>query len=61
MLFLRALVLLMLGAGLVCFAAYAVTGKLPYRSRGIRIVKWTVVVGLVFFAVLFIERVANWP
>ncbi|HEX7437296.1 MAG TPA: hypothetical protein VF308_11335 [Caldimonas sp.] len=58
MLFFRALVVLMLGAGVACFAIYAVTGSMRYRSLGIRIVKWTVLAGLVFFGVLILERVA---
>lgn len=61
MLLLRALVLLMLGAGLVCFGCYAVTGELRYRALGLRLVKWTIVAGLVFFAVLLIERLLPMP
>ena len=56
MLLLRALVLLMLGVGVACFAVYAVTGSLQYRRVGLRVVKWTIVAGLVFFAVLIVER-----
>lgn len=59
MLFLRTVVLLMLGAGVACFGIYAVTGSMQYRRFGTRIVKWTIVAGLVFFAVLFVERVAK--
>ena len=58
MIFLRTLVLVMLGAGVACFAAYAFTGGARWRALGIRIVKWTLVAALVFFAVLFVERVA---
>jgi hypothetical protein len=58
MILLRTLVLLMLGAGLVCFVAYALTGRAQYRALGLRVVKWTIVAGLVFFAVLIVERVA---
>ena len=57
MLFLRAVVLLLLVTGVACFAVYAVTGSLQYRRVGIRLVKWTIVAGLVFFGVLFIDRV----
>ncbi|MDQ6681291.1 MAG: hypothetical protein M3Y67_10075 [Pseudomonadota bacterium] len=57
MLFLRTVVLLMLGASLVCFVVYATTGKAQYRALGTRLVKWTVVAGLVFFGVLIFERV----
>ena len=58
MVFLRAVVLLMLGAGVVCFGLYAGTGEAKYRALGVRIVKWTLVAALFFFAVLFVERVA---
>jgi hypothetical protein len=34
------------------------TGQVRYRSWGIRIVKWTLVAGLGFFAVLILERMA---
>ncbi|MEO7010191.1 MAG: hypothetical protein ABI156_13665 [Caldimonas sp.] len=57
MLLLRSVVLLLLGASLVCFVAYATTGRLQYRVLGIRVVKWTIVAGLVFFGVLILERV----
>jgi len=59
MLLLRAVVLLLLGAGVVCFLAYATTGNLRWRALGTRLVTWTIVAGLVFFAVLFFERVAG--
>ena len=58
MIFLRTLVLLMLGAGVVRFGAYAVTSDAKYRALGLRIVRWTLVAAFVFFAVLFFERVA---
>ena len=60
MLFFRAVVLLMLFLGVACFAVYAVTGSLQYRRVGVRLVKWTVVAGLVFFAVLIVERLTRW-
>jgi predicted Abi (CAAX) family protease len=59
MLFFRAALLLMLFLGVACFAVYAVTGSLQYRRVGVRLVKWTVVAGLVFFAVLIVERLAR--
>ncbi|TMH12628.1 MAG: hypothetical protein E6H58_20580 [Betaproteobacteria bacterium] len=52
----RALVLLLLIAGVVCFAIYVGTGQQRYRALGIRIVKWTLIAALGFFAVLLIER-----
>jgi hypothetical protein len=54
----RALVFLLLVAGLLCFAMYVGTGQLRWRQLGIRIVKWTVVAGLGFFGVLLLERLA---
>ena len=45
-------------AGLVCFALYIATGEQRYRRLGILLVKWTVIAGLGFFAVLILERVA---
>ena len=58
MLLFRWIVLLLLVAGLLCFAMYIGTGQLRYRVLGIRIVKWTVVAALGFFAVLILERMA---
>jgi hypothetical protein len=56
--FFRALVFLLLVAGLLCFAMYVGTGQAKWRHLGIRIVKWTVVAGLGFFAVLLLEQLA---
>lgn len=47
---------LLLVSGLLCFAAYVATGNVVWRRRGIVIVKWTVIAGLGFFAVLILER-----
>ncbi len=55
--FFRWLLLLALLGAIVCFALYAWTGEMRYRVLGVRIFKWTVVAGLVFFAVLIFERV----
>ena len=49
--------LLLLG-GLLCFAAYIATGQAVWRRRGLVVVKWTVLAGLGFFAVLILERLA---
>jgi hypothetical protein len=49
---------LLLVAGVLCFAMYAGTGQARWRAYGLRIVKWTVVAGLGFFAVLLLERLA---
>ena len=58
MLIFRWIVLLLLVAGLVCLALYVGTGQKRFRVLGIRIVKWTVIAGLGFFAVLILERLA---
>ena len=58
MLLFRWIVLLLLIAGLLCFAMYIGTGQTPWRTRGLTVVKWAVVAGLGFFAVLALERLA---
>jgi hypothetical protein len=58
MLIFRWIVLLLLVAGLLCFAMYIGTGQAKWRQLGIRIVKWTVIAALGFFAVLILERMA---
>jgi hypothetical protein len=57
MLVFRTIVLLLLVAGLLCFALYIGTGQARWRALGIRIVKWTVIAALGFFAVLLLERI----
>jgi hypothetical protein len=49
---------LLLVAGLLCFAAYIATRNPAWRQRGLVIVKWTVIAGLGFAAVLVLERLA---
>ncbi len=58
MLIFRWIVLLLLVAGLLCFAMYIGTRDTRWRRRGILIVKWTVIAALGFFAVLLLERMA---
>ena len=58
MLIFRSVVLLLLAAGLVSMAMYVGTGQTRYRVLAIRIVKWTLIAGLGFFAVLILERLA---
>ena len=58
MLIFRWVVLLLLVAGLVCLAMFVGTGQTRYRVFGVRIVKWTVIAALGFFAVLILERLA---
>lgn len=55
----RAAVALLLVAGLVCFALYIATGQVRWRALGLRIVKWTVIAALGFFAVLIVERLVR--
>lgn len=59
MLVFRAIVLLLLVAGLLCFAMYIGTGQVAWRRRGFVVVKWTVVAALGFFAVVILERLAR--
>jgi hypothetical protein len=57
LIFRLAIGLLLLGA-LLCLAAYIATGRVVWRQRGLVVVKWTVLAGLGFFAVLILERLA---
>jgi hypothetical protein len=58
MLLFRTLVLLLLVAAVLCFALYIATREKRWRQWGLVILKWTVIAGLAFFAVLVLERVA---
>ena len=49
---------LLLVAGLLCFAMYIGTRDPAWRRRGLVIVKWTVIAGLGFFAVIALERLS---
>lgn len=56
--FVRALFLLLL---LVCaglFLSYAVTGQARFKQLGLIVLKWTLVAGFGFFAVLIFQRLA---
>ena len=59
MLIFRWIVLLLMAGGLLCFAMFIGTGQQRYRVLGIRIVKWTVIAGLGFFAVLILETMVK--
>ena len=52
----RALLILMLIAGAACFGVYALSGRMRYRVYGVRLVVASLVAGLVFFAVLIVQR-----
>jgi hypothetical protein len=58
MLVFRWVMLLMLLASAVSFAFYAGTGQKRFRDIGLRVLRWTLAAGFVFFAVLIAERVA---
>lgn len=55
LLFRFAVFFLLLAAG-VSFAFYIGTSQEGFRTWGIRLLKWAVMVGLAFFAVLVLER-----
>jgi len=52
----RVLVLLLLLAAIVLFGLYAITGKPHFKRWGMAIVRWTIGALLVFFAVMFADR-----
>jgi hypothetical protein len=49
---------LLLLAALLCFAMYIGTQQRVWMRRGLVVLKWTVLAGLGFFAVLMLERLA---
>ena len=57
MLLFRLILTIMLLAGVVCFAAFALTGKPVWRARGMKMVKAVLLTVLVFAVVLLLERV----
>lgn len=58
MLIARALFGLLAVAAILCFAMYIGTSQRRWLRLGWLIVKWTIVAGLGFFAVLILERLA---
>ena len=56
MLIFRWLLFLLLIASALCFAFYVGTGQLHYRRWGTALLKWAVIAGLIFFAVLGLSR-----
>lgn len=58
MLFFRALLLLFVIIILVCVAAYLMTGQRRFLQWAGRVFKVSIAAGLLFFAVLLIERIA---
>jgi hypothetical protein len=57
MLLLRFALILMLIVSGVCFAAYAATRDARYLRWGWTVLRWALVAALVFFGVLFLERI----
>jgi hypothetical protein len=47
---------LLLISGLLCFAAYAFSGQVVWRRRGLLIVKWALLAAAGFAAVILLER-----
>ncbi len=58
MAFLRALFLLLLLTAGCCFVCFLVTGQPRFKQLGLRVLRWTVVAALGFFAILILERLA---
>ena len=58
MLLFRWLILLLLLGAVVCFIFYAATGQPRFRRYGLLTLKWVLIAGFGFFAVLILERVA---
>ncbi|MCE2656974.1 MAG: hypothetical protein ACOVOG_02790 [Rubrivivax sp.] len=59
MMLFRVVVALLMLAAILCFAMYIGTGQAQWRQRGLVVVKWTVLAGLGFFAVLILDRLAR--
>ncbi|WP_397534232.1 hypothetical protein [Roseateles sp.] len=58
MMMFRLVVGLLLFAAVLCFAMYVGTRQAVWRRRGVVILKWTLLAGFGFFAVLILERLA---
>ena len=58
MLLFRWLIVLFLLGAVVSFIFYAGTGQARFRRYGLIILKWTLIAGFGFFAVLILERIA---
>ena len=58
MLFLRWVLLALLLGSAVSFLFYALTGHERFKRYGLVTLKWTLIAGFVFFAVLIVERIA---
>ena len=58
MLIFRWLAMLLLLTSAVAFAFYAGTGQARYKRFGFIVLKWTLISGVFFFAVILIGRLA---
>lgn len=58
MLLARWIIFMLLLGAVACFVFYIGTGQARYKQWGLKIVKWTVLAALTFFAVLILERLA---
>jgi hypothetical protein len=58
MLLFRWLILLLLLAAVVSFAFYTATGDPRFKRYGLLTLKWVLIAGFGFFAVLILERIA---
>lgn len=58
MLFFRWLILLLLLGAVVSFVFYAATGQPRFKRYGLLTLKWVLIAGFGFFAVLILERIA---
>jgi len=58
MLLMRWLILLLLLGAVVSFAFYVGTGEPRFKRYGLLILKWVLLTGFGFFAVLILERLA---
>ena len=57
MLLFRWAMLMLLLAAIACFVFWVGTGQIRYKVWGLKILKWTLIAAVWFFAVLVLERV----
>ena len=57
--FVRALALLLLVITAALFLFYAATGQMRYKNWGMVLLKWTLLAGFGFFAVLIFQRLTT--
>jgi hypothetical protein len=58
MLLFRWLILLLLLGAVVSFVFYTATGQPHFKRYGLLMLKWVLIAGFGFFAVLILERIA---